>query len=119
MLTRDLLLGSFQRKYDTVKTDIGDARIQNLNESEISEFYLGQLTTEGKINEQYQRERRRRLVVLVLVDGEGKRILDQPGDIGRLGPGADSAVISQIFLAALEHCGMTKLEEEREELEKN
>lgn len=119
MLTRDQLFGSFARKYRDVPTAIGTARIQNLNEDELCEFQAGQLTADGKISDQYQRQKRRRLVAMCLVDEAGKRILDKPGDITRLGPAADSAVITAIFLACLDHCGLSKLEEEAEETRKN
>jgi len=119
MLTRDVLFSCFTRRYLDVPTPAGVARIQNLNEDELCEFQAGQLDREGRINESYQRQKRRRLVAMVLVDADGKRILDQPGDITRLGPAADSAVITAIFLAALDHCGLTKLESDAENLEKN
>lgn len=119
MISRDQLFGSFVREFREVPTAIGVGRVQNLNEDELSEFYAGQFTTKGELSETYQRQRRRRLVAMCLVDDDGKRILDQAGDITRLGPSVDGAVISTLFLAALEHCGMQKLEEESETLEKN
>lgn len=119
MLTREQLLGSFKRSYKTVTTSFGDARIQNLNEDELSDFYSGQFTSKGELDERYQRVRRRRLVAACLVDYHGKRLLDKPGDIGRLGPAADSALITTLFLACLEHCGLQKIEEDAEKLKKN
>lgn len=119
MLTRDQLFGSFQRRYRTVPTPLGDARIQNLNEDELSEFYRGQVNAKGELDERYQLSRRRRLVAACLVDDEGRRLLTQPGDIARLGPSADSALITTLFLACLDHCGLQKVEAETEGLEKN
>lgn len=119
MITRDQLFGSFVRRYRTVNTPIGPARIQNLNEDELAEFQHGQLTKDGKLCPTYAKQRRRRLVAMCLVDEKGERLLNQPGDITRLGPAADSAVITVLFLACLEHCGLQQLEGDAEELEKN
>lgn len=111
MLTREQLLGSFTRRYQEVETPIGVLRIQNLTEAETADFQAGNLTPKGEISEAYQKIRRQRLVAAVLVDANGTKLLNQPGDAGRLG-GVDGAVVTAVFVAALKHCGLVALEEE-------
>lgn len=111
MLTREQLLTSFTRRYDYVDTIVGRLRIQNLNEAETAAFQAGQVTAKGEISEAYQKIRRQRLVAACLVDDDGKKLLSQPGDAAQLA-NVDGAVITAVFVAALKHCGLNKLDEE-------
>lgn len=116
MLSREQLLGSFQRRYRTVETLAGQVRIRNLTEAEKSDFEAGSLKEDGKLNLTHVRAQRRKLIAAVLVDDAGELLLSQAGDLDRL-KGLDAAVSSAIFAAATEHCGFTG--EEVEELRKN
>lgn len=116
MLTRDQLLGSFERRYCTVPTRIGELRLRNLTEGEKSEFEAGSVTSEGKINLKHVRSQRRRLIALTLVDEQGELLLTSKADIDRLKE-VDSSVTSAIMAAATDHCGFDA--DENEELEKN
>ena len=116
MLTREQLLGSFQRRYRTVPTDIGPLRIRNLTEGEKADFEAGSLTAEGKLNLNYHKGQRRRLCALTLVDDNGALLLAQTGDAERL-KDVDSSVTAAVFAAAMEHCGFSR--DEQKELEKN
>ena len=116
MLTREQLLGSFRRRYDTVDTPVGALRIQNLTEGEKSDFEEGQLTADGKLNLRAVRAQRRKLIAAVLVDEAGNLLLNEEGDVARL-KGVDSAVTSAAFDAATKHCGFSR--DEIEELKKN
>lgn len=113
MLTREQLLGSFKRRFLDVPTIAGDLRIQNLTEAETSEVNAGALNAKGEFSAEYSKARRRKLVAAVLVDDKGNRLLNQPGDVAQLA-GVDGAVISAVFLAALDHCGLGKSDEETE-----
>ena len=115
MLTREQLLGSFQRRYRMVPTDIGPLRIRNLTEGEKADFEAGSLTAEGKLNLNYHKGQRRRLCALTLVDDNGALLLGQ-GDAERL-KDVDSSVTAAVFAAAMEHCGFSR--DEQKELEKN
>jgi hypothetical protein len=115
ILSREQLLGSFERRYRTVDTLAGQVRIRNLTEAEKSDFEAGNLTEEGKLNLKHVKTQRRKLIAAVLVDADGKLLL-QPGDVESL-KGLDAAVTSAIFHAATEHCGFSG--EEKEELAKN
>lgn len=119
MLTRDQIFGSFQRSFETLPTSHGDVEIQNLTEAEFAAYNKGQFTQKGELNEQWQESRRARLVAATVVDpGTKKRLFDKPGDVARL-MAADSALITEIFLGAMEHCGLQRSEAEAEDLEKN
>jgi hypothetical protein len=119
MLSRDQFFLSFKRETKTVPTCCGDVAIQNLTEAEFAAYNKGQFTSKGEINEQWQETRRARLVAATVVDPEtGKRLFGQPGDVARL-MAADSALITEVFLAAMEHCGLQRSEADAETLEKN
>ena len=109
-ITREALLGSFQRKYRDVPTSAGVVRIQNLNEEETEAYQDGQFQPDGKLCPKYQKARRRKLVSAVLVDDNGQRLLQKGDELRLAGVGGD--VIFALFLAALEHCGMTGSDEE-------
>jgi hypothetical protein len=115
MLSRDQLLGSFRRRFLTVDTLAGQVRIRNLTEAEKSDFEAGSLKDDGKLNLSHVRAQRRKLLIAVLVDEEGRQLL-QPGDADSLKQ-LDAAVTSAIWTAATVHCGFNK--DELEELEKN
>ena len=115
MLTREQLLGSFQRRYRTVETLAGQVRIRNLTEAEKSDFEAGSLKEDGKLNLNHVRAQRRKLIAAVLVDEAGEPLL-QAKDVDRL-KDLDAAVTAAIFAAATEHCGFTG--DEIEELRKN
>lgn len=110
MLTREQLLGSFTRRYQDVETPAGTVRIQNLTEAETAAYQQGQVNSKGEFNESYAKIRRQRLVAAVLVDEQGQKLLDQPGDAAKLSD-VDGGVISAIFVAALKHCGLLVAEE--------
>jgi len=115
MLTRDKLLGSFQRRYRTVETPIGLVRIQNLNEGEKSLWQDANYSKDGKLVDNWLSKSRRRLVAACLVDDDGNRLL-QAGDEVKL-KDVDSGIIAAIADACSEHIGLP-LAEQRE-LEKN
>jgi hypothetical protein len=115
MLTREQFLGSFTRRFRSVKTEAGEVRIRNLTEAEKSDYEAGSLKDDGKLNLAHIRNQRRKLIALVLVDDKGEPLL-KPEDAARLRD-LDAAVTSAIFTAATEHCGFTG--EEVAELEKN
>lgn len=119
MLNRDQILGSFKRRYKTLNTSKGDVTVQNWNETEFAQYNKGQFTSKGELNDQWQDTRRARFVAQSVVDPQTKkRIFDQPGDVARL-MGADSGLITEIFLGAMAHCGLQKSEADAETLEKN
>ena len=116
MLTREQLLGSFQRRYLTIDTPIGPVRIQNLNEGEKSLWQDANYSAkDGKLVEGWLGKSRRRLVAACLVDENGERLL-QPDDAARLKE-VDSGVVAQIADACSEHIGLPLAE--KQELEKN
>lgn len=115
LLSREQLLGSFERRYKPVDTLVGQVRIRNLTEAEKSDFEAGSLKDDGKLNLTHVRGQRRKLLAAVLVDDAGEPLL-RPGDEARLRD-VDSHVTSTIFAAATKHCGFTP--DEVLELEKN
>ena len=110
MLTREQLLSSFVRRYADVETTAGAVRIQNLTEAETAAYQHGQVNSKGEFSEAYAKIRRQRLVAAVLVDADGRKLLDQSGDAAKLS-NVDGGVISAIFVAALKHCGLLTVEE--------
>lgn len=116
MLTRERLLGSFERRYEDVPTVIGTLRIRNLTEGEKADFEAGSLTADGKLNLKYHQGQRRRLCALTLVDDKGELLLTKPGDAERL-KDVDASVTGAVFAKAMEHCGFSR--DEQKELEKN
>jgi hypothetical protein len=68
MLTREQLLGSFQRRYRTVETPLGEVRIQNLNEGEKSLWQDANYDKDGRLVANWLSKSRRRLVAACLVD---------------------------------------------------
>ena len=115
MLTRDKLLGSFQRRYRTVETPIGDVRIQNLNEGEKSLWQDANYSKDGKLVDNWLSKSRRRLVAACLVDDDGNRLL-QAGDEVKL-KGVDAGIVAAIADACSDHIGLPLAEQK--ELEKN
>lgn len=115
MLTREQLLGSFQRRYRTVETPLGPVRIQNLNEGEKSAWQDAQRGKDGALIPGWLGKSRRRLVVACVVGDDGKRIF-QPGDAEKLNE-LDSGVVATIADACSDHIGLPSAE--AKELEKN
>ena len=115
MLTREQLLGSFQRRYRTVDTLIGTLRIQNLNEGEKSLWQDANYSKEGKLIDGWLGKSRRRLLAACLVDENGDLLLQQD-DVARLRE-VDSGVVAQVAEACSEHIGLPLAE--KQELEKN
>lgn len=115
MLTREQLLGSFQRRYKTISTPLGQLRIQNLNEGEKSLWQDANYNKEGKLVDNWLSKSRRRLVAACLVDEDGNRLL-QPVDAEKLRD-IDSAVVAMIAAECSDHIGLPT--EEAKELEKN
>lgn len=115
MLTRDKLLGSFQRRYRTVETPIGEVRIQNLNEGEKSLWQDAQRGKDGNLIPGWVGKSRRRIIVYCVVDDEGKRVFAD-SDIEKL-KDVDSGVTGAIADACMDHIGLAA--GEQEELEKN
>lgn len=108
LATREQLLGMTKRRYMDVAPQGSGAifRIQSLTERERSEFELSVLAGKKTVGQDAMLAAKRRLVALVLVDGEGKPLLD-PKDADALGE-VDAVVISEIFNAAMVHVGLTK-----------
>ena len=115
MLTREQLLGSFQRRYRDVDTPVGMLRIQNLNEGEKAAWQDANYDKEGRLVESWLSKSRRRLIAACLVDESGNLLL-QPKDAEKL-KGLDASVTAVLGDACSEHIGMTK--GEKKELEKN
>ncbi len=104
LISRDALLGKTARRYMTVDLPGGEkARIQSLTELEKSEFEFAVISTKGKALRSKMVIARRTLVVLCLVDNDGKRILSD-ADLDALAQ-IDGAVISAIYDEARIHCG--------------
>lgn len=119
MLSRDQILGSFKREYKTLRTRDGDVVVQNWNETEFAMYNAGQFDSKGNLNRKWQETRRARFIAQSVVDPVSKKkMFDQPGDITRL-MASDSSLITEIFLGAMEHCGLQKSEADDEDLEKN
>lgn len=114
MLSRDQLFSSFERRYTEVPTRIGAARIQNLSEGEREEIDAGGMNADGSFNLPYIRTKPRRWVAAVLVDADGKRLLNSSSDIDRL-LAVDAAIVQTIYVAALEHCGTTEIDAEKKD----
>lgn len=110
LVSRDAFLGSFKREYDYVDTSLGTFRIRNLNEPEKAEHECYSMGTDGGFEKKKHKTHRRRLLLLCLVDEDGKPFLKSE-DLGAMS-GADPAVISQLYLACHKHCGFAKEEEE-------
>lgn len=115
LLTREKLLGNFQRRYADVVTPLGEARIRNLTENEKSEFEASVLTAKGDFSLANVKRQRVRLIIRCLVDEQGKQIL-QDSDAAALGP-VDGVLTSQLYKQCREHCGFE--EGDIEELVKN
>ena len=115
MLTREQLLGSFQRRYQTVETPLGEVRIQNLNEGEKSLWQDAQRGKDGMLLQGWLGKSRRQLVVACVVDADGKRMF-QSGDAESL-KSVDSGVIAAIADACSDHIGLP--DAEKKDLEKN
>jgi hypothetical protein len=115
MLTREQLLGSFQRRYRTVETPLGEVRIQNLNEGEKSLWQDANYDKDGRLVANWLSKSRRRLVAACLVDEAGNRIL-QAADAEQLKT-VDAGIIAAIADACSDHIGLPLAE--AKELEKN
>jgi hypothetical protein len=115
MLTRDQLLGSFQRRYKVIDTPLGEVRIQNLNEGEKSLWQDSNYGKDGRLVDNWLSKSRRRLVAACLVDEDGKRLLSN-ADADKLKE-IDAGVVAMIADECSNHIGLPAAE--AKELEKN
>lgn len=115
MLTREQLLGSFQRRYKTIETPLGTLRIQSLNEGEKSLWQDANYGKDGRLVDNWLSKSRRRLVAACLVDDQGSRLL-QAGDAEKLKE-IDAGVVAMIADECSTHIGLPA--GEAKELEKN
>jgi hypothetical protein len=115
MLTREQLLGSFQRRYKTIDTPLGEVRIQNLNEGEKSLWQDSNYGKDGRLVDNWLSKSRRRLVAACLVDEDGKRLLSN-ADADKLKE-IDAGVVAMVADECSNHIGLPAAE--AKELEKN
>lgn len=115
---RDLLLSKTERRYAVVEIPEYSVKvgIRSLTEKERSAYELEVINAKGADYQVKLENARRRLVILVAVDPETKAQLFKPLDAVRL-EDVDSAVTSQIYDAAVKHCGFRS--GDLEELVKN
>lgn len=112
--SRDELLSQSGRRY----TDCEGFRIQSLNDLEWSEWESRRVNYEkGKVDVREVKASRRRLLVKVLVDEEGKRLF-QDSEADKL-IDVDARLIGSLFDAAMSHCGYEDNDEEVEAERKN
>jgi len=104
LVTRDSLLQKAKRRFKLI--DLADGtrcRIQSLTEGEKSAYEASILTARGRMNRTKFQEATGRLIVLVLVDNAGNRLLsvnDLP-EVSKM----DGAITAQIYNEARLHCG--------------
>ena len=119
MLTsRTELLGLSKRRYKTIEVpNLGlEFRIQSLTAREKSEYETALLTKTGRgVSRERLNDAARRLMVLCLVDSDGRRLLE-PGDVGELAE-MDSIVAAKIYNECQTHCGFN--EDDIEQIVKN
>lgn len=116
LLNRDAILKADDATYEDVFVPewSGQVRVKAISGSERDEYeqHVAGDRKSGKLN---MRNMRARLLVLALVDEEGKRLF-KLGDLEMLG-GKNAAVIDKLFDVARRLAGIT--EEEKEEVEEN
>lgn len=103
---RDLLLSKVERRYALVEIPEYGVKvgIRSLTEKERSAYEMESLNAKGADFAVKLENARRRLVILVAVDPETKQPLFKPLDSIQL-ESVDSAITSQIYDAAVKHCG--------------
>ena len=109
--SRKDLLALCRRRVTTVTVGEMTFRLQNLTEGEKSRYERGVLGKNGIVRE----DARRKLLVLCLVDDDGKPWFSM-ADLDALGE-LDGAVLSSLFDAAMAHVGFQS--EDIDELVKN
>lgn len=113
---RDRLLQSTGRRYKTVETKIGPFTLRSLTEYERSEYELTYLDAKtATVDIRKLPEAKLRLVGLTLVD-ENEQLMFNDNQWREL-ESVDSAVIAELYSAALRHIGFE--DAEAEELVKN
>lgn len=103
---RDALLSRVDRRHTTV--DIpggGTVRLQSLTEGEKAKYETSMLTKKGRVNQTKMEDATCRLIVLCMVDDEGRRILSDSDTWELLK--LDGAVTAAIFDVATTHCGFS------------
>ena len=111
-ISRDGFLAKKNRRYETIKLDGDEYRIQNLTEKERASFELSLQDKKGNLSFE---KSRRSLLVRVLVDDNGNRLFAD-GEESLLEP-LDGRITAAIYDAANRHCGYDR--DEIETLVKN
>lgn len=121
LLTRSQLLGANKRRFKNVPLpdgiDLGDGtitrdaevRIRSLTEGETAQFEMSNLrfSKAGEkvlVSQAGMEEHRRRLLRLVLVDGNDNTLLGPDDDPALLG--IDGLIAATIYAEACKHCGL-------------
>ena len=98
--TRDNLFATKSlRRYTTVEVNGGMYRLQSLTEGEKSRYEASIVNSKGVTS----KDARKRLLILMLVDAEGERLLTS-ADMDALEE-VDGLVTSTLFTAAIRHAG--------------
>jgi hypothetical protein len=112
LANREFFLKRLERRYTTVTLPVSGKTvdIQSLSEAEKSAYEAAIMakTSDGvQVSIDRMRDARSRLIVLVLVDPEGNRLL-MDGDMPTLRDNMDGAESAAIYDTARVHCGFAK-----------
>lgn len=94
------------RRYAVVPLSGGEVRIQSLTERERSRYDKGRFAPDGSWDTDAFVRARRLLIVLCVVDDNGKRILTEE-DVEALGEG-DAGDMNVLHEACVKHCGLER-----------
>lgn len=103
-LTAGQLTATAARRFTTVTiAELGEARIQSIDEVERSAYEAIAYDEEGKFQISRLRARRRKLLQLCLVDESGTRLF-AASDLPKMR--MDAGIAGRLFEACVEHCGL-------------
>lgn len=117
LLSRDEFLAPTERRYKFVDLPVkrGRVRIRSLTQSEKERFEATLLTPKGGMNKAKVLDSRRRLIIMCMVDMDGRLILE-PDDLDSLAV-LDGADIAHLHVECEKHVGFEPGEVEA--IEKN
>lgn len=113
---RDAFTSPTKRRYRNVRIEnFGAVRIQSLTEDECAEYEAGMLNSKGQATPQRLKSARRRLIIRMVVDTDGNRLLrDEDEDAIK---GLDGEQMRELQEACQNHAGYK--DRDIEELAKN
>lgn len=108
---RWLSAAACRRRFQVLKTLIGDVRIRSLTERERAQFETDIVQDDQDLDRDRLLDAKRRLVVLTVCDADGNPVLSVD-DVAALGE-VDAAITGQVYDAARKLCGFESGDIER------